>query len=93
VIKLTIAGIPPNLNEWRKMHYRQEAKEKKEWEYVVVAEVMAQRQKPSKPIKKARVTYTFFFAQNRRHDPTNYQGCVKYLEDGLVKAGVLVLTM
>lgn len=89
MIRIIIPGIPPNLNKWRSMHHHEEAKQKKEWEEVVWLETLAQNIKPSKPIKKAKVTYTFFFANNRRHDPTNAYGCVKWLEDGLVYAGVL----
>lgn len=88
-MKLIIQGIPPNLNKWRSMHHHQEAKEKKEWENVVRLEVLAQKIKPVTPIKKAKLTYTFFFKTDAGHDPTNCQGCVKWLEDGLVKAGVL----
>lgn len=88
-MKLIIQGIPPNLNKWRSMHHHQEAKLKKEWESVVMLEVLSQKIKPLRPIKKAKLIYTFFFKENRRHDPTNVQGCVKWLEDGLVYAGVL----
>lgn len=88
-MRLIIQGIPPNLNKWRSMHHQKEARLKKEWENVVRLEVLAQKIKPATPIKKAKVTYTFFFEHNRGHDPTNVQGCVKWLEDGLVYAGVL----
>jgi crossover junction endodeoxyribonuclease RusA len=86
-IKLIIKGIPPNLNKWRNMHHFTEAKQKKEWEEVVLLETLAQKIKPSKPIKKAITTYTYYFATKHRHDPSNYSP--KWLEDGLVKAGVL----
>jgi Holliday junction resolvase RusA-like endonuclease len=89
MIKLVIPGIPPNLNKWRNMHHHEEARQKREWEEIVWLETLAQNIKPAMPIKKARVNYTFFFESNRRHDPTNCYGSVKWLEDGLVYAGVL----
>lgn len=87
MIKLTIPGIPPSINEWRNMHHHQEAKQKKEWEQVVGWEVLRQKVKPSQPIRKAVTTYRYHFPTKHRRDPSNYSP--KWLEDGLVKAGVL----
>jgi crossover junction endodeoxyribonuclease RusA len=87
MIKLIIPGIPPSLNQWRNMHHFTEAKQKKAWEDIVILEVMRQRQKPSKPIKRSVTTYTYYFPDKRRRDASNFSP--KWLEDGLVKAGVL----
>ena len=85
--KLVIPGIPPSINEWRNMHHHQEAKLKKEWEDIVGWEVLRQKAKPPKPIRKAVTTYRYYFPTKHRRDPSNYSP--KWLEDGLVKAGVL----
>jgi crossover junction endodeoxyribonuclease RusA len=88
VICITIPGIPPSINEWRNMHHYEEAKQKKKWEEIVGWEVLAQKVKPQKPIERAVTTYLYFFPSRRRHDPSNYSP--KWIEDGLVKAGVLL---
>lgn len=88
MIKITIPGIPPSINEWRNMHHYEEAKQKKAWEEIVGWEVLAQKVKPSQPIIKAVTTYFYFFPTRHRHDPSNYSP--KWIEDGLVKAGILV---
>lgn len=88
MIKLVIPGIPPSINEWRNMHHHVEAKQKKEWEQIVGWEVLRQKVKPSQPIRKAVTTYRYYFPTKHRRDPSNYSP--KWLEDGLVKAGVLL---
>jgi crossover junction endodeoxyribonuclease RusA len=87
MINLIIPGIPPSLNQWRNMHHYTEAKQKKEWEDIVILEVQRQRKKPPKPIKRSTTTYTYYFPDRRRRDASNFSP--KWLEDGLVKAGVL----
>lgn len=87
MIRLTIPGIPPSINKWRNMHHFSEAKQKKHWEEIVGWEVLRQKVKPSQPISKSLTTYTYYFPTKHRHDPSNYSP--KWIEDGLVKAGIL----
>lgn len=87
MIHLVIPGIPPSVNTWRNLHHFAEAKQKREWEDIVGWEVARQRVRPPKPLKRAHVTYEYYFSSKRRHDPDNYVG--KWTTDGLVKAGVL----
>jgi Endodeoxyribonuclease RusA. len=85
--KLIIDGMPPNLNVYRNMHYRELDKEKKEWSNIVRLLVLDQKLKPiPTPIHQ---TYTFWFKDKREHDPDNYACCAKFINDGLVDAGIL----
>lgn len=87
MIKLIIPGIPPSINTWRNMYHHEEAKQKKEWEQIVGWEVLRQKVKPSQPIRKSVTTYTYYFPTKHRRDPSRYSPI--WIEDGLVKAGVL----
>lgn len=84
--KLKILGIPPSLNQLRRMHYQEQARQKRKWGGVVAMEVARQLGKP-KPYKRAKCIYTFYFPTRIRHDPTNYSP--KWIEDGLVAANVI----
>jgi hypothetical protein len=85
--QIIVNNMPPNLNEYRNMHYRELDKQKKEWEKIVYWIVKEQKIKPvSGPI---RLTYRFWFKDRREHDPDNYACCAKFLNDGLVSAGIL----
>lgn len=84
---LRVNDIPSSLNKYRNMDYHSLDKEKKEWERVVHWLVKEQKLQPfTKPIKQ---TYSFWFQDKRVHDPDNYACCAKFLNDGIVKAGIL----
>lgn len=84
---LKVHNMPPNLNKYRNMHYRELDKQKKEWETVVYWLVKEQKIKPfTKPIRQV---YEFYFKDRREHDPDNYACCAKFINDGLVNAGIL----
>jgi Holliday junction resolvase RusA-like endonuclease len=83
---LRIEGIPPTQNEFRRMHHFEIAKRKKEWEAAVMIEV--KRQSIEK-VDKVILVYMFHFADNRRRDADNYATACKFINDGLVKAGIL----
>lgn len=84
---LRVNNIPPNLNIYRNMHHYALDKEKKEWETTVGWLVKEQKIKPhQKPIRQV---YEFYFKDKREHDPDNYACCAKFINDGLVSAGVL----
>jgi Holliday junction resolvase RusA-like endonuclease len=83
---LRIEGIPPTQNEFRRMHHFEIAKRKKEWEEIVRMEV--KRQSIEK-VEKVIMTYFFHFADNRKRDADNYATSCKFIQDGLVKAGIL----
>jgi hypothetical protein len=83
---LRVNNMPPNLNEYRNLHFRTLDKQKKEWEQIVGWLVKEQKIKPfSKPIKQ---TYRFWFKTKNEHDPDNYACCAKFINDGLVSAGI-----
>lgn len=81
----TIPFIPPSNNKFigrrNNWEYR---KVKAEWEQLISWYC---QEKPKKPYKKAIVTITYTFNDNRRRDPDNYSG--KFILDGLVKAGII----
>ena len=85
--KLNIIGIPPTLNEVRRMHHMVQAQHKKKWEQMVKIEVKVQKLQPiTTPII---VTYRFHFKDERRRDPDGYAYSAKAIQDGLVKSGIL----
>lgn len=84
---LRVNNIPPNLNKYRNMHYQELDRQKKEWADVVFWLVKEQKLKPfTRPIKQ---TYEFWFKTTNEHDPDNAACCAKFLNDGLVAAGIL----
>lgn len=78
--------MPPNLNLYRNMHFRELDKQKKAWEIYVKSCV---RQQSITPVNRIRQTYEFYFKTKARHDPDNYAACAKWINDGLVSAGIL----
>lgn len=84
---LKLIGIPPTLNEIRRMHYHEQARVKLQWEQMVGIEVRMQKLKPMD--KPAIVTYRFHFKDNRVRDPDGYAYSAKAIQDGLVKNGIL----
>lgn len=86
-MKIVLKGVPPSLNRFagraNTWEYRSA---KSEWTDAVawMAKIIA----PPQPYPKARVTITYYFPTNARHDADNYAG--KFLLDGLTKAGVIV---
>lgn len=84
---LQIVGIPPTLNEIRRMHHFTQASEKKRWEQLVRIEARVQKLQPvAGPVI---ITYRFHFKDNRRRDPDGYAYSAKSIQDGLVKSGIL----
>ena len=86
-MKITLNGVPPSLNRFAGRSNTWEYRAaKQEWTDAVAW--MAKMIAPPQPYQKARITITYFFATNARHDADNYAG--KFLLDGLTKAGVIV---
>lgn len=83
---IRINNMPPNLNVYRNLHFRTLDKEKKEWAKIVKMIVLEQK---IKPMERIHQVYEFFFKDKREHDPDNYACCAKFLNDGLVGAGIL----
>lgn len=81
-----IDGMPPNLNKYRNMHFHALDKEKKQWEKVIAALVQEQQ---IQPMTKIHMRYEFWFKDKRRRDADNYSCCAKFIQDGLVDAGIL----
>ena len=84
--KYIINDIPPSNNQYmgNSNSFRKYSKEKEKWHWLIKA---ALRHKPINPLDKAIVKITYFFKDNRRHDPDNYSG--KFILDPLVKEGVI----
>jgi Holliday junction resolvase RusA-like endonuclease len=88
MIKLTIPGTPPSLNQWSRMHWAKAAKIKKQWENDILYVFLASKAKGVFPLEKARITIKYYFSTNRRRDADNLN--LKFILDGLVKAGIIV---
>ena len=84
--KIQINDIPPSNNNYmgNSSNFNIYRRKKEEWHWLIKA---ALKERPSTPIKKAIVSITYFFKDNRRRDPDNYSG--KFILDPLVKEGVL----
>ena len=89
-MKLIINDIPPSNNKFmgngsvkKQAHVYQDIK--KQWAMLI--RLAVGRSKPKAAIEKAIVTITYYFPNRIRRDPDNYSG--KFINDGLVKAGVL----
>lgn len=83
---IRVNNMPPNLNVYRNMHYQELNKAKKEWERIIFWLVKEQK---IQPVTKIRQTYEFWFKNKGEHDPDNYACCAKFINDGLVSAGIL----
>lgn len=84
---LKLVGIPPTLNEVRRMHHMLQAQEKKRWEQIVRIEAKVQKLQPVET--PVIITYRFHFTDKRRRDPDGYAYSAKSIQDGLVKSGIL----
>lgn len=82
----TVHGIPPSNNKFmgKSGSYHSYQTLKKEWAEKIQYECSP---KPEKPIRKARITLTYYFRDHKERDPDNFSG--KFLMDGLTKAGII----
>lgn len=87
VQELIINHFPPNLNEYRNLHYRVSNKLKKDWALIVQNAVHKQK---IERVNKVIMTYTFHFKDNYRRDPDNFAACAKFIQDALITSGVLI---
>ena len=83
---LRVEGIPPNLNEYRRIHFRTIAKKKIEWAQQIKQHLLEQG---ISPMNKIIQRYEFFFRDKRDHDPDNYSCCAKFINDSLVENGII----
>lgn len=86
-MKIVINDIPPTNNKYmgNSSNFNIYRKEKEKWHWLIKAAI---KKRPAKPYKKAEVTITYYFKQERRRDPDNYSG--KFLLDPLVREGILI---
>lgn len=84
--QFTIQGRFCGLNEFYRAHHHQQAKMKAEAEARIIAAAQAAGVKPCKGRIFYRVTW---YEQNRRRDLDNVAFGKKFIQDALVKAGIL----
>lgn len=82
----TINGRFCSLNEFYRMHYMKQGKVKREYDNHVL---MSARQAKIKPCKTPVVIDCLWVEPNKRRDYDGIHFGVKFILDGLVKAGVL----
>lgn len=88
MIRIEIPGVPPSLNRFGGRNNAWEYRAtKRKWTDAVAWEINRHNLRPPKPYGRAKVTITYFFPTNARHDADNYSG--KFLLDGLTRAGVI----
>lgn len=88
-MKITIMGTLPGRNEAEnaaRTHWSKGRDFKRTWTDYVAYQVIGQYAEPFEGIAKASVT---FYEPNQKRDQDNVISGLKYLCDGLVKAGVL----
>ena len=86
VIRIEVPGIPPSLNDLKRMHFHQWNRTKKEWADRIA--IVARGKRPPQPVEKAIGTLSYHFPDRRRRDPDNFSG--KFIMDPLVAEGFLV---
>lgn len=86
IYRLCIGEIPPSNNKYmgNSHSFQSYRREKEKWHWLIKAAI---KDKPEKPLKKAKVAITYFFPDKRRRDPDNYSG--KFILDPLVREGIL----
>ena len=88
-MKMVIKGTLPGRNEAEKAarsHWSKGREFKREWTDYVAYQVIGQANVPFEGLAKASVT---FYEPNRKRDQDNVISGLKYICDGLVKAGVI----
>lgn len=89
MMRITLRGCPPSLNEFagreNTWEYR---KAKSHWTALVWTMCRACKDRQAAPYQLADVEIMYYFPTRTRHDADNY--CGKFLLDGLTKAGVIV---
>ena len=87
-IVIEIAGVPPILSNAR-LHWAKKQRIAADWYARVHWTLMESKAIPKEPIFRAIVRYTRF-SPGRAPDQTNLPSSFKFVEDGLVRSGVLV---
>ena len=79
-------GHPPGPNQLRG-HWRTQARLTKPWLEATMLLVRADR--PAVPLRMARLTLTLVYDSHRMYDYDNAVASIKYIQDGLVRGGLL----
>lgn len=82
-----INPIPPSLNQWMVMKRPQMNHVKQQWQEFIVW-LIGYYNMTNKMIKKAKITFTYYFKDKRRRDADNYTP--KNLMDGFTESGLIV---
>lgn len=89
MIRITLKGCPPSLNQFAgRENVWQYRKAKMDWTNAVIWQCKACKDRPERPYGFADVFLKYYFPKRVRHDADNYAG--KFVLDGLTKAGVIV---
>ena len=84
-MKITINGTPPSINKYiGRTNIWQYQKDKKQIHELVRLSTL--KDKPKIPIAKCIMEVSFYFKDKRKRDLSNH---IKFIEDGLVKAGII----
>lgn len=82
-MKITLDFIPPTINKYiGKKNIWEYQDDKKNIHNLVVLETIGNNPR----FEKCNITITYYFADRRKHDPSNYD---KMLLDGLVEANII----
>lgn len=94
MIKITIADVPPSLNQIIKMSkqgWQVYYKAKKQWTEDIswLAKEKAQELDEAPIDKPVTIIYKYYFPTAHKRDPDNFAAGAKFLLDGLVEGGLL----
>lgn len=82
----TVYEFPPTLNQLNLLHHMQRARLKEQWEKIVKDACLIHG---IQPVKRVSITLEFWFPDKRRRDLDNYAFAFKFIQDALVKVGIL----
>lgn len=86
LLRFTLQGLPKTTNAGGRQHWAVKAAEARNWKRAVL--LVAGRNKPDSPLKKAKITFTRFSSAEPDFD--GLVSSFKHVLDGLVDAGVIV---
>ena len=79
--------VAPSLNPWQRMFWRDQALIRDEWHKAIW---VLCREQSIPLLEKIDLDISIYYGCNRKHDWDNGAPAFKLVQDGLVKAGVLV---
>jgi len=86
----TIPDLPPSNNVYLRLHWAKQQRVKQDWERWIWALVNQSKNRCPRPLGRVEIRAVCFFPLHRRRDRDNFTATLaKFVQDGLVKAGII----